>query len=142
MLSRASFAPWFYGAFLGAALGTAFLGVGGRVAMRGIAMAQGTPPGFSLGGSMTVVFLGAATGLAAGLIYVASLKLVGNRMWWARLLFAVVVLAITVRGLRPVDSLKLALFLPLFAAYGVIFDRLWSRHSSAVPTQSTTAHAA
>lgn len=141
MLSRTAFAPWFRGAILGAVLGTAFLGVGGRVAMRGIAMAQRTPTGFSLGGSMTVVFLGAAAGLAAGLIYVASIKLAGNRIWWARLLFAVVVLAITLRGLRPIDSFKLVLFLPLFAAYGVIFDRLWARRSTTVPNQSETAHA-
>jgi len=109
--------------------------------MRGIAMAQGTPAGFSLGGSLTVVLLGAAAGLAAGLIYVASTKLARNRMWWARLLFALVVLAIALRGLRPIDALRLGLFLPLFFAYGVVFDRLWARRSAAPPTQSETVHA-
>jgi hypothetical protein len=109
--------------------------------MRGIAMAQGAPTGFSLGGSLTVVLLGAAAGLAAGLIYVASTKLAGNRMWWARLLFGLVLLTIALRGLRPLDALKLALFLPLFLAYGVVFDRLWARRSPAVPTQSETVRA-
>ncbi len=110
--------------------------------MRGIAMAQGTATGFSFGGSFTVVFLGAAAGLAAGLIYVAALKFVGNHIWLGRLLFGLVLLAITLRGLRPVDSHKLVWFLPLFVAYAVILDRLWARRSAAVPTQSTTAHAA
>ena len=142
MPSRAVFAPWLRGTILGALVGTAFLGVGGRAAMRGIAMAQGAATGFSFGGSATVVFLGAAAGVAAGLIYVASVKLVGNRMWWARLLFALVVLAITLRGLRPVDSLKLAIFLPLFFAYGVVFDRLWARRPNSAPVQSETLHAA
>jgi len=141
VLSRATVAPWWHGGLLGAALGTAFLGVGGRAAMRGIAMAQGAPTGFSLGGSLTVVLLGAAAGLAAGLIYVGSTKLAGNRMWWARLLFALVVLAIALRGLRPVDALKLGLFLPLFLVYGVFFDRLWARRSAALLTQSETVHA-
>jgi hypothetical protein len=142
MPSRAAFAPWLSGAVLGAIVGTAFLGIGGRAAMRGIAMAQGAAPGFSLGGSLTVVFLGAAAGVAAGLIYVASVKLARNHMWWARLLFALAVLAITLRGLRPLDALRLAIFLPLFVAYGVVFDRLWARRSSSAPVQSETLHAA
>lgn len=140
MLSRVSLAPWLRGAILGALLGTVFLGIGGRVAMRGVAMAQGAATGFSLGGSLTVVFLGAAAGLAAGLIYVASLKLVRNRVWWARSLFRLAVLAITLRGLRPLDALKLALFLPLFAIFGVVFDRLWVRRS-AIRAQSESLQA-
>jgi hypothetical protein len=76
------------------------------------------------------------------LIYVASVKLAGNRMWRARLLFALVVLAITIRGLRPLDALRLALFLPLFAAYGIVFDRLWARRSTSAPEQSKKLHAA
>ena len=142
MASRADFAPWLRGTLLGAIVGTAFLGVGGRAAMRGIAMAQGAVTGFSLGGSLSIVLLGAAAGAAAGLIYVASVKLARNHMWWARLLFALVVLAITLRGLRPLDALRLALFLPLFAAYGVVFDRLWARRSNSAPMQSETLHAA
>ena len=142
MPSRAAFAPWLRGAVLGAIVGTAFLGVGGRAAMRGVAMAQGAASGFSLGGSFTVVFLGAAAGVAAGLIYVASVKLTRNRMWWARLLYGFVVLAITLRGLRPLDALRLALFLPLFAAYGIVFDRLWARRSTSARVQSETLHAA
>lgn len=143
MPSRAAFAPWFSGAVLGAIVGTAFLGIGGRAAMRGIAIVQGAATGFSFGGSLTVVFLGAAAGVAAGLIYVASVKLAGNRMWRARLLFALVVLAITIRGLRPLDALRLALFLPLFAAYGIVFDRLWAaRRSTSAPEQSKKLHAA
>lgn len=141
MFNRTSLAPWVRGAVLGGALGSVFLGVGGRAAMRGVALAQGSTPGFSPGGSLTVVFLGIVSGIAAGLIYVASIKLAGHRMWLARLLFAIAILGLALRGLRPLDSLRLALFLPLFASFGVFFDRLWARRSNPAGVQSDGAHA-
>jgi hypothetical protein len=42
------------------------LGVGGRVLMRAIALATGTPAGFSLGGSLEVVAAGALYGALSG----------------------------------------------------------------------------
>ena len=47
---------------LGGAVGLLTLGIGGRLSMRSIALLQGQAPGFSIGGSMTVVGLGAVTG--------------------------------------------------------------------------------
>jgi hypothetical protein len=134
MLSRHSAAPWLRGAMLGALLGTLFLGIGGRAAMRAIGSLQGAPPGFSIGGTTTVVFLGAASGLAAGLIYVTCRRLLQRHQWWARGLFAVILLGVTLRGLRPVDSQRLIIFLPLFVAFGFALDRVWEgrqrRHQS------------
>lgn len=144
MLSRTSVAPWLRGALLGALLGTLFLGVGGRVSMRVIATAQDAAIGFSLGGTSTVIFLGALSGLAAGLIYATARKLLPRRVWWARGLFTVILLLVTLRGLRPLDNQRLVLFLPLFLAFGVALDRLWGgeRPASRAPDQSASAGAA
>ena len=134
MFKRESAAPWLRGAMLGTLLGALFLGIGGRAAMRAIGSLQGAPPGFSIGGTTTVVFLGAASGLAAGLIYVTCRRLLQRHQWWARGLFAVILLGVTLRGLRPVDSQRLIIFLPLFAAFGFALDRVWEgrqrRHQS------------
>ncbi|MGQ0639330.1 MAG: hypothetical protein ACT4P6_00935 [Gemmatimonadaceae bacterium] len=117
--------PWIRSAALGTVLGTLFLGIGGRAAMRAIASVQNAASGYSFGGTMTVVFLGAASGLAAGVIYAACRRLFTRHVWWARALFAVILLAITLRGLRPLDEQRLIIFLPLFIAFGFAFDRLW-----------------
>ncbi len=134
MLNREVIAPWLRGALLGTVLGTLFLGIGGRAAMRAIGSLQGAPPGFSLGGTTTVVFLGAASGLAAGVIYATCRRLLQRHQWWARALFALILLAVTLRGLRPVDSQRLIIFLPLFVAFGFALDRVWEerkpRHQS------------
>ena len=90
---------WLAGIVLGALLGAAFLGVGGRAAMRVFAIASGVPAGFSIGGSVTVVFLGAVSGAAGGAL----------------------------RGLKPVDTLKLAVFLPVVALFGVAVQLAWCR---------------
>lgn len=132
MLTRAALRPWVRGAALGALLGTLCLGIGGRAAMRGIAAAQGATPGFSLEGTLTVVFLGTLAGLTAGLVYVATRKLLPRRVWWARALFGAILFAITLRGLRPIDPLRLELFLPLFIVFGVALDRLWDRQAQRV----------
>jgi hypothetical protein len=116
------------GAALGTLLGTVILGIGGRASMRGIALAQGTPGGMSLGGTGTVVFLGAASGLAAGVMYAAARSLLPRSPWLARLLFSITLLVVVLRGLRPVDLDRLLWFLPLFVVFGVALDRLWERH--------------
>src|SRR5688500_16713226 len=69
--------PWYlgrtaryllYGIILGVAAGTPILGIGSRIAMRFFALATSAASGFSLGGTMTVVFLGAVSGIGGGLI--------------------------------------------------------------------------
>lgn len=142
VLTRTALRPWVRGAALGALLGTLCLGIGGRAAMRGIAAAQGATPGFSFEGTLTVVFLGALAGLTAGLVYVAARMLLPRRVWWARALFGVILLAITLRGLRPIDLVRLELFLPLFIVFGVALDRLWERQSRRMMGQSVGVPAA
>jgi len=55
----------------GLACGTLILSVGGRVLMRGIALASGGSGGFSLGGSLEVVAVGALYGALGGLLLLA-----------------------------------------------------------------------
>ena len=98
--------------------------------MRAIAMRQGAATGFSLGGSLTVIFLGAASGLAGGVMYAASRIVLRRHPGWARVAFGVVLMAITLRGLNPVDVPRLILFLPLFVAFGIVLDRLWERQTN------------
>ena len=122
--------PWVRGAVLGTLLGLIFLGIGGRVAMRAIATTQGAATGFSLGGTFTVIMLGAASGLAAGVIYAASRTLLRRHPMWARVVFSAILLGVTLRGLNPLDTTRLVLFLPLFVVFGITLDRLWERQNN------------
>jgi hypothetical protein len=124
---------WLVAGALGAALGTVVLGVGGRLAMRGIALLQGQTPGFSLGGTVTVVLLGALSGLVAALGFIAlrwvlrTRRLVRGALYWTLLVL------VTLRGLRPIDVNRLILFLPLVIAYGTALQLLWCRIAPAKP---------
>lgn len=120
-------ADWLAALALGIILGTLVLGVGGRVAMRWIGLLQGQPTGFSVGGSATVVFLGAVSGLAGAVAFVALRFFVRERPVLRAGLFSVILLLVTLRGLRPIDAHRLALFLPLVALYGTTLQLLWCR---------------
>ena len=102
------------------------LGVGGRVAMRVVAERTSGVSGFSFGGSATVVFLGAVSGAVGALI------LLGARRWLRRwspaptLCFWLLLIALTLRGLQPLDQLRLVLFLPLVIVFGALLQwRTW-----------------
>ena len=59
--------------FIGTITGALFLGVGGRLVMRGLAIASGRPAGFSFGGTFSVVLSGAIAGVIGGvLLFVAA----------------------------------------------------------------------
>ncbi len=51
------FRDWVAALLLGAGVGLPLLGIGSRIGMRFIALESGQTPGFSIGGSLTVVFL-------------------------------------------------------------------------------------
>ena len=119
--------PWVIGPLLGIALGLPIFGIGGRVAMRAIAHATNVAPAFSLGGTMTVVFLGAVTGAAGGLIYAVVARLLPNRAVVRSVIFGVVLVLLTLRGLDPANSLSVSLFMPLTLLYGALMDYAYRR---------------
>jgi hypothetical protein len=112
---------------LGAASGALILGIGGRIAMRGIAVLSGGMPGFSWGGTMTVVLLGALSGLAGAIVLTGVRLLLPRRaalrgtIYWAFLILA------GLRGLNPVDPQRLLLFMPLILLYGITLQVLSCR---------------
>jgi hypothetical protein len=117
---------WATAVGLGAVLGALVLGGGGRAAMRVIAVSQGTPGAFSLGGTMTVVVLGAASGAVGGAILVVSRWLFPARRWARVSLFWLALLLLTLRGLRPLDPLRAKLFVPLVVLYGAALYAVWA----------------
>ena len=95
--------------------------------MRVIAHETNVAPGFSLGGTMTVVFMGAVSGAAGGLIYAVLARFLPNRAVLRGVLFGVILTLLTLRGLDPATSLSLSLFLPLTALYGGLVDYVYRR---------------
>lgn len=119
--------PWVFGPLAGIALGLPILGIGGRVAMRVIAHATNVAPGFSLGGTMTVVLLGGVSGAAGGVIYAVLARFLPDRAVLRALIFGVALVLLTLRGLSPATSLSLGLFLPLTLVYGALVDYSYRR---------------
>ena len=113
----------------GTSLGALILGAGGRLAMALVAVQNGARPAFSLGGTVTVIALGAASGLAGAVILLASSAIArraprGGR-WLAYLLLGLGLLAVTMRGLRGSPASSHVYFYVLVAVYGValaLFD--------------------
>jgi hypothetical protein len=129
--------PWLFGLLLGAAAGVVVLGVGGRIAMRAIALANNTPPGFTVGGTATVVFLGVVSGVGGGLLYTLLQLIVPRRRFVRSTLFALALVLLTLRGLRPIQPLALEWFMPLALGYGAIVDVVytaWARRRGRAPS--------
>jgi hypothetical protein len=114
-------------ALLGIAIGTVVLGVGGRISMRAIAHVQGMTPGWSLGGTATVVFLGAVWGLAGALWFGVLRRAVPRHRIVRAALFWTGIVAATLLALSPVTPARLALFMPLVIVYGVALHVIWCR---------------
>lgn len=139
---RSAVEPWLFGLLLGAGVGLVVLGVGGRAAMRAIALANNTPPGFSLGGTATVVFLGVASGVGGGFLYALLYRLIPERRLVRSALFAVALVLLTLRGLRPIQPLALEWFMPLALAYGAIVDVAYTvRYRRRTPARAIDAEA-
>jgi hypothetical protein len=54
---------------IGLLSGVAFLGIGGRIGMRALALAVDRPTNFGLGATVGVIFIGAVLGLVGGLVF-------------------------------------------------------------------------
>ena len=109
---------------LGVASGALILGIGGRIAMRGIAVMSGGMPGFSWGGTMTVILLGALSGLAGALVLVGVRALLPRRAALRGIIYWAFLSLVALRGLNPVDPQRLLLFMPLILLYGITLQVL------------------
>ncbi|MGH7467841.1 MAG: hypothetical protein ACRENP_07605 [Longimicrobiales bacterium] len=110
---------------MGALVGALVLGMGGRVAMRVFALLDGLNPGLSLGGTVTVVFLGACAGaFGGGLLWLGRRAFPGSAVLRG-LLFWGAMLLLTARVLNPLSVQRVILFAPLTLLYGGLIYRLW-----------------
>jgi hypothetical protein len=101
--------------------------------MRVIAHATNAAPAFSFGGTMTVVLLGGVSGAAGGLIYATLGRFLPNQTVVRSLLFGVILVLLTLRGLSPATTLSLGLFLPLTLLYGALLDYAYRRQFPTSP---------
>jgi predicted Abi (CAAX) family protease len=118
---------WIVGLSAGALLGAIFLGVGGRVGMRAIALAQGVAGSFTVEGTLTVIGLGTLSGAIVALIFLMARILFPSRRALRVTFFWMVTLAVVLRGLNPLTLLNIAIFVPLFLAHGSLLNLYWCR---------------
>ena len=102
-----------------------FLGVGSRLGMRLIALAEGRSPAFTLGGSVTVILLGTVVGVVVAAVFLLSRRLFPHRRFWRVAFFLVITGAIVLRGLDPVNLLNAGVFVPLFALHAAVLSVYW-----------------
>lgn len=121
---------WLRGLLLGALLGLPILGGGGRLAMHAVSLlAADAQHSVSVQGTITVLLAGLAAGIAGGVIYALLARVLPARRLLRDALFAVILALLTLRGLNPVRTLTLALFVPVVLVYGVAFERAWHTRS-------------
>ena len=103
--------------------------------MAAIAALGGASPAWTLGGTLTVVGLGALSGLAGSILALIShfgvQRVLPNHAWAQHVVFAVLLLVVTMRGLRGTPVVGYWLFFPLVAVYGVMLAVLMSRGRAA-----------
>lgn len=110
----------------GTLIGLVTLGIGGRLLMRVIAHMEGRVPGFTLGGSITVVFYGTVAGAFAGLIYYLLRRFV-DKPWLRTAAFIAICGLVSWRGVSGLLPLPQAMFMALAFVYLVIIDALGRR---------------
>jgi hypothetical protein len=99
--------------------GAVFLGFGTRLAMRGVALVEGRMPGWSFGGTMTVVLLGALWGLGAAVVWLLVRRGMPRNRWIRGVAFGVLFTLAVTPGLTPFRVSTLLLFAPWFLLYGI-----------------------
>ena len=118
---------WLTSALLGAALGGIVLGVGGRIAMRGMAIWENSPRIWSIEGTITVVGLGIVCGVIGGLLRTALARWLPRRLpaWTQTALFSLIWFALGLRILSPIEPHRLVLFVPLIVLSLVVLEWRW-----------------
>jgi hypothetical protein len=74
--------------------GGAVAGLGARLAMRGVALAGGLAPAFTLEGTLFLIVLGVIVGLPFGLVYVALRPALPGRGAWKGIAYGVLLFAV------------------------------------------------
>jgi hypothetical protein len=98
--------------------------------MRLVAVGTDRPGAFTVEGSLTVIFFGVVAGLAGGAIYAILARFLPRRTAIRSILFGVIIVLLTVRGVSPASAFTLSLFLPLTAAYATALDVIWRRRGA------------
>ncbi len=111
---------WMAGLLLGALAGAVFLGAGGRVAMRGVAILQEWTLSFSVDGSTTVVLMGSLAGVVGAALHLGLQSIPGLPGKAQLLLFWFAAAVFTARILQPIDRDRLVMFTPVVLVYGVV----------------------
>jgi hypothetical protein len=131
---------------IGALLGLVILGIGGRAAMAYVAVQSGGSPSFTLGGTLTVIALGTASGLAGAVMALASrwaASWLPTRMRWLQhVLLAALLALVTARGLRGTHQPGTEWFWALVGVYGVALAWLTAPRPGSVrgPTPLAPEH--
>jgi hypothetical protein len=110
---------------LGAVVGAVFMGVGGRIAMRIFALLEGRVAGWTLEGSLTVVFMGAVFGTIGGFLLWLGRRLFPRSPLARGAVFWIPLTALFLRGLSPLTENSLVSFVPFYVAYGAVLYRLF-----------------
>ena len=123
----------------GTILGLVILGIGGRLVMSLITTQAGGTPRYTIGGTLTVVMLGAASGLAGAVMWIVSREIAARflkRLVWVQyVLLTAMLMLVTMRGLRGTAQTGSSYFYLLVALFGV--GLVWlTRHHSPGPDQS------
>ena len=119
--------PWVFGPVVGAVVGLPILGIGSRIAMRLVVVGTDRPGAFTVEGSLTVIFFGVVAGLAGGAIYAILARFLPRRTAIRSIIFGVIIVLLTLRGVSPASAFTLSLFLPLTVAYAILIDVIWRR---------------
>jgi ABC-type transport system involved in cytochrome c biogenesis permease subunit len=107
---------------IGAIVGTAVLGIGGRAAMRFYALRDYQEPYFTASGTLTVVMIAAAAGAATGFWLWLAGRLFPARRALKQAFFWTGLILLTLRVLQPVSQSRLEVFFPLAVAHGLLLS--------------------
>jgi hypothetical protein len=138
------------GALAGAMFGALFIGLGGRMVMRLLAVAIAREPAFSFGGSLEVIAYGAIVGLVSGGAFGLARPILPERRWFGGLLLTMITYAGTILTLpahiaetarpfadrMPVVLLLFGVCFLLFGLATAYFNSLWSSPAPAAAPAS------